>query len=246
MAASADRSLNRGARTLDLTGANRGTHRTPILHLVALRVYGSISSDTFVIQDGGVGASFTKIGTGTLELAGINTYTGNTNVNGGVLQIDGSIASNTFVNDEGTLAGSGTVNGAVTNNDSGTISPGDALGGPGRANIGSNYTQVPTATLVIQIGGPDASQVSVLDVRGSANLNESLEAVLVNGFVPRMGQSFTIINYASHTGSFSHIQNQVFDHGRKRWLLVYTPAGAVLSVVAKVAPRPRPTPAPRP
>jgi autotransporter-associated beta strand protein len=185
-------------------------------------------STTFsgVIQDGspntggapGVG-SLTKIGSGALTLAGANTYTGDTNVNGGLLQIDGSIASNTFI-DDGTLAGSGTVNGAVTNNDSGTISPGDALGVPGVLTIGSNYTQVPTATLVIQIGGPDARQVSVLDVRGSANLNGYLEPVFVNGFVPRIGQSFTIINYASHTGFFSHIQNQVFDHGRKRWLLV--------------------------
>src|SRR6266567_5039695 len=77
-------------------------------------------------QNGGTGGSVTKIGSGTLVLSGANTYTGDTHINRGVLKIDGSINSNTFVHHTGTLAGTGTVHGNITNG--GTVSPGDPVG----------------------------------------------------------------------------------------------------------------------
>jgi hypothetical protein len=102
---------------------------------------------------------------------------------------------------------------------------------PGVLTVENNYTQARGATLLIQIAGSDAGQVSVLNILGNANLNGYLDPVLVNGFVPDIGQSFTFMNYASFTGFFSHINNQPFDHGRKRWLLAYNPRSAVLFVV---------------
>ena len=173
-------------------------------------------STTFsgVIEDGGIsggtGGSLTKIGSGTLILSGANTYTGDTNINRGVLQVDGSIASNTFVNRRGTLAGTGTINGNVTNN--GRVSPGSAAS-PGMLTVTDNYTQAQYATLMIQIAGTNTGQFSVLNVLGNANLNGLLDPVLLNGFVPSLGESFTFLNYASLTGEFSHILNQVFNHG---------------------------------
>jgi autotransporter-associated beta strand protein len=64
---------------------------------------------------------------GTTILAGINTYTGPTDVTRGLLLVNGSIGTNIVtVALDGTLGGNGTVNGAVTNN--GKLSPGASIG----------------------------------------------------------------------------------------------------------------------
>jgi hypothetical protein len=90
---------------------------------------------------------------------------------------------------------------------------------------------------LIEIAGANSGQFSVLDVFGSAELDGFLDPVLLNGFTPTIGQSFMFLDYASLTGAFSDIGNEVFNNGTERWVLTYQATNAVLTATRNVPDR---------
>ncbi len=156
---------------------------------------GSISS-----QVTGMG-SLLKDGPGELTLSNAsNSFSGTTTVNAGTLLVDGVTASGNGVTVAGgaALGGAGTINGPVIDN--GTIAPGDS---PGILNTGS-VSFASNASFAVQIGGTTAGDGSnhydQLNVTGTVMIgsNVTLNLSALGGFVPAVGQSFTII---SNTGA---------------------------------------------
>jgi hypothetical protein len=101
----------------------------------------------------------------------------------------------------GSLAGTGTVNGNVTN--AGEVSPGGD-GTAGVLTINGSYTQTDTGLLTIDLGGTTAgTQYDQLKVTGAASLGGTLTVDLINGFSPAAGNSFQVLTFASRTGDFA-------------------------------------------
>ncbi|OJW75877.1 autotransporter domain-containing protein [Thiobacillus sp. 65-1402] len=136
--------------------------------------------------------SVNHIGSGATVLAGAHTYSGDTNINGGTLIVNGSIAGATFVNSGGTLGGSGTL-GDVTVKSGGTLSPGNS---PGILSVNGDLTLNAGSTTVMEIDGPTpGTGYDQINVSGSATLDGTLD--LRFGAMPTGGSRYRLINAGS-------------------------------------------------
>jgi autotransporter-associated beta strand protein/YVTN family beta-propeller protein len=194
--------------TLDFNGFNQtlgslaGTGNMA-LGAATLTIGGDNTDTTFSGVTSGTG-SLIKNGTGKTILSGTNTYTGDTQINGGILSVNGSTTSNALVNSGGTLGGSGTIGGNVTVNSGGVIAPGNS---PGILTV-NNLTLASGSTTRMEINGLTAgTQYDQIVVNNTATLGGTLD--LVFGFTPSAGNRFALIRAGNIASGFATIQSNI-------------------------------------
>ncbi len=101
---------------------------------------------------------------------------------------------------------------------------------PGHLYVNGNFTAFPSAELRIRIRGTATDDYDHMYVQFNANLGGELDVRLTEGFIPSPGNSFTVVGYGSHSGTFSPVYLPALPGGLD-WQLTYGATGLVLTVI---------------
>jgi len=138
-----------------------------------------------------------------LTLTGSNYYTGTTTVSAGTLMVNGNHSSatgNNTVNASGTLAGNGTLGGAVSV--TGKLAPGNPAGGTiGTIVCNANVTLNAGSTTLIEIN-KTANIEDLVDGNATVTYGGTLQVTNLSGTLA-LNDSFKIFDAITYAGSFA-------------------------------------------
>lgn len=222
--------INNGTVTLDV-----GTAKN--LHKKTLNLNGGGSyagNNQIIFRYSGIlsipaGKTFTA--NVTTSVSWLISNGGGTINNGGTFdkQGTGSLTISATFDNSGVLAGSGTlVMNGTFNNNTGLISPGAS---PGVLNVNKTTPGITLTHLATELEGPNpgtGGYDQLSNTTGPINLNNgTLTVSLLNGYLPNVGNSFTIATGTSRTGVFSTLNLPV---GNAFWSVSYTATSVVLTL----------------
>ena len=193
----------------------------------------NVVANTFagVLQNGTGGGTLglSKYNIGTLTLSGVNTYTGNTTINIGTVNLNGSLgASAVTVALGGTLAGTGTAGGLVDVLNGGILSPGNS--GVGTLNV-SSLTLEASSIVNLQPGN-DLANVTA---SGGLTLNGGVIYLYQSGGVSAFSTPGTY-NLFSYTGTLNgSLANLSMGNAQGGYTYVFTAVGGNVKVTIAAA-----------
>jgi fibronectin-binding autotransporter adhesin len=227
-------SILTNAAHITLTGTsakilNDNTSTNALSALSAITTTGSLSlasGQVLTTSTHLTNAGTITIGTGSgLDVHGSFTQTAGTSMVDGLISATGGLALQ-----KGSLFGRGMLAGVV--NSSATVIAGDSTTKAGKLTVSGTYTQSATGVLDVAIGGNTVgTQYSQLAVSHGVSLKGTLNIKLINGFVPAIGTTFTILTGGAVTGQFAKVNGSSINSS-EHFEINYMATGVTLKVVS--------------